>query len=204
MKVALYTRVSTQEQEPENQLMELREYCKTSGYTIYKEFTDKVSGGKSEKDRPQFAQMLKDASQKKFDLLLVWSLDRFTREGSIATINYLTMLNSYNVMFKSYTQQYFDTSGIFRNTLIALMADLAAQERLLLSDRVKAGMKRAKQAGLKTGRPKLKKKDEIISLIKQGLPNRQISKLLKVAESTVRNYRKEIDPDRKNGTKETE
>ena len=85
--------------------------------------------------------------------LVFWALDRFSREGARATINYLHELESYGVGFVSYTERYLDSTGIFRDALIGLLAALANQEGIRLSDRVKAGMARARIEGKHVGRP---------------------------------------------------
>ena len=82
-KVAIYTRVSTKDKKQDvvNQLIELREYCREQGYKIFEEYSDNESGKKGRGERIGFDRMFKDASRKRFDLVLFWSLDRFTREG---------------------------------------------------------------------------------------------------------------------------
>jgi DNA invertase Pin-like site-specific DNA recombinase len=188
MRVAIYSRVSTKEQEPENQLLQLREFCNRSGYTIYNEYIDKLSGGKA--DRPQFLEMFKAASQRKFDMVLVWSLDRFTREGTRQTIHYLTQLDSYGILFKSYTEQYLDTTGIFKDAIISLLAALANQEKVRLSERVKAGMERAKAKGKKPGRPTvdLQIALQVKDMKGQGMTFRKIAKKLNISIGSVAKY----------------
>jgi len=92
MRVALYSRASTKDkgQDPASQTNQLRELCSTQGWSVVEEYTDHESGTKS--DRVQFQRMLRDASARKFDLLLFWALDRFTREGTLATLKYLERL----------------------------------------------------------------------------------------------------------------
>ena len=82
MKVAIYARISTSNkgQDAENQLQVLRESCERANFQIIKEYVDEVSGGTSE--RPSFKSIFVDASKRKFDLVLFWSLDRFSREGA--------------------------------------------------------------------------------------------------------------------------
>ena len=81
MNAAIYARVSTMDkgQTNENQLRELRAFAERLGYTIYKDYCDQDSGGSAE--RPQFQQLFTDAHQRRFDVVLFWSLDRFSREG---------------------------------------------------------------------------------------------------------------------------
>ncbi len=89
MKVALYARVSTRDkgQTNENQLRELRAFAERLGYTVYNEYCDQESGSSAE--RPNFQQLFLDAHQRRFDVVLFWSLDRFSREGALPTLQYL-------------------------------------------------------------------------------------------------------------------
>jgi DNA invertase Pin-like site-specific DNA recombinase len=142
-KVAIYARISTDKQESENQLSELRSFCKRSEYEIHGEYVDVITG--STADRNRFKDLLSDAHKRKFDMVLFWSLDRFSREGSRKTLELLTTLESYGVSFKSYTEQYVDTAGIFKDAIIALLAALAKQERQRIQERVKAGINTKKK-----------------------------------------------------------
>jgi DNA invertase Pin-like site-specific DNA recombinase len=83
MDVGIYARVSSRDrgQDFTNQLLALREFCLKQGWTIYREYVDQISG--DGRDRPAFRQMFQDASQRKFDVLLFWSLDRLSREGCL-------------------------------------------------------------------------------------------------------------------------
>ena len=94
MRAALYTRVSTKDgrQETANQLNQLREYCAHNGWPIVFEYEDHESGSKL--GRPQFQRLMTDASQRRFDVVLFWALDRFTREGALATLQHLEQLTS--------------------------------------------------------------------------------------------------------------
>ena len=142
MKIAIYTRVSTMDkgQDTENQRLQLVAYCERHKYKVVGEYTDNVSGGKSREKRPGFDSMLNDARLKKFDAILVWALDRFTREGVYKCFEYIQRLDSYNVGFISHQEEYLNTMGIWKEALIAIMATLAQQERLRISERIKAGL----------------------------------------------------------------
>jgi len=154
-KIALYARVSTKDkgQDPENQLHILREFAQVQGWKIAHEYVDHVSGKSS--DRAQFQRLFADATRRQFDLVLFWSLDRFSREGALATLRYLEQLGSYGVGFRSYSEQYLDSCGIFRDAVLSILATVAKQERILKSDRTKAGLARARREGRVGGRPKL-------------------------------------------------
>ncbi|RYZ60701.1 MAG: recombinase family protein, partial [Chitinophagaceae bacterium] len=147
MKVAIYARVSTvgKGQDTENQSSTLREYCQRMGYQVYDEYIDEVSGGTAE--RPQFKRLFEDAARRHFDLVLFWSLDRWSREGTRATIRYMEQLEAYGVDYRSYTEQYIDSSGIFKDVILALLSTLARQEKIRLSERVRAGLARSKKRG---------------------------------------------------------
>src|SRR5206468_11171421 len=138
MRIALYARVSTdfkekdlaeskrRKQETENQLHELREFAKRSSWTIVHEYVDRASGKTA--NRPQFQQMFTDAAKRKFDLVLFWSLDRFTREGVSETFSHLQKLSGWGVNWRSYQESYIDSVGPFKDVIISLMATLARME----------------------------------------------------------------------------
>jgi DNA invertase Pin-like site-specific DNA recombinase len=155
MRVAIYARVSTDEQEPENQLRQLRAWCAAAGHEIVDEYIDHgVSGAKSASKRSRFCALLADAHKRRFDTVLCWALDRLSREGMIATVGYLQQLASYGVAFHSYTEPMLSTdSELVRDILLAVMSSLAKQERVRHIERVKAGMERARIHGTKSGAP---------------------------------------------------
>ena len=161
-KVALYARVSLDEkdkdsrqfQDPENQLVQLRDFCKLMNLEIEKEYIDKMSGANPA--RPNFRQMLTDAMQRKFSGIVVWKLDRFSREGVIATLSYIKQLKERGIWLKSMTESWLDTSqeGI-TEIIMAIMSWVASEERKKISERTKAGIARRRAIGQwKGGRPK--------------------------------------------------
>jgi DNA invertase Pin-like site-specific DNA recombinase len=153
MKIALYARVSTTKQDNENQLVQLRHFAEKQGWAIVDNYIDQESGSTS--DRPEFQRMFADASKRKFDLVLFWSLDRLSREGVLETLQHLNRLTSYGVGFRSYTEQFFDSCGIFKDAIIAIMATLAKQERVKRSERTRAGLARVRATGKSLGRPRV-------------------------------------------------
>jgi len=156
MRIALYGRVSKDDgkQDTENQLHDLREFCGRSGWRIEHEYVDRMSGKTS--DRPQFRKMFEDASKRKFNLVLFWALDRFSREGVPETLNHLERLSAWGVGWRSYQEAYVDSCGPFKDVVVSLMATLAKQERVRISERTKAGLQRARRAGKVLGRPRAK------------------------------------------------
>ncbi|OGX92215.1 recombinase family protein [Hymenobacter coccineus] len=188
--VALYARVSTKDkgQSMENQLPELRRFAQAHGYTIYKEYVEHESGGTGK--RSEFQVLFADAHQRRFDTVLFWSLDRFSREGALPTLQYLNQLQGWGVGYKSLTEQYLDSVGLFQDAIISLLATLAKQERIRLSERTKAGMAPRRAEGVRMGPPA--KSAAVIAqlqeLKKGGLSNYAISKRLGLSASTVAKY----------------
>src|SRR5271154_4144826 len=143
-RVALYARVSTKDkrQDTENQLAALRQFAATQNWIVAYEYVDNATGKNS--DREQFKKLFVDGSQRKFNSILFWSLDRFNREGVRETLNHLELLSSYGVGYRSFTEQYLDSCGLFRDAVLAILAVIAKQERVRLSERTIAGLQRAR------------------------------------------------------------
>lgn len=170
MKAIIYTRVSTTDQKPENQIQELEAYAAKQGWEIVQTVTDKVSGTKQGKDRAGLSKVMNMANQGKFDVLLFWSLDRLSREGTRETLGYLQTLTDRGVKWHSYTEEYLSSLGAFADVVISILSTLAKQERIRISERTKAGLERARKDGKTLGRPKGKrspKTEDRIRLVKQ-------------------------------------
>jgi DNA invertase Pin-like site-specific DNA recombinase len=187
-KVALYARVSTKDgrQDTGNQLIALREYAAKQGWEIAGEYIDHESGGHSK--RPHFQRMFADARARRFDLVLFWSLDRLSREGVSATLNHLERLTSFGVNWRSFTEEYLDSTGIFRDAVIAILAVIAKQERIRRSERAAAAIARLRRQG-KTehlGRPrKVVDRGRARRMHEQGVSLRAIAAELGVSPMTV-------------------
>jgi len=175
MKIAIYIRVSTTKQDYENQLLQLKEFSKKNNWKIVKVYAETISG--KETNRPIFKEMFSDASKRKFDGILVWALDRFTREGTEKVWYYISLLNSYNIKFISYQEPLLNTNNeLARDIVLTVMGSLAKQERLRISARTKAGLERARLKGIKLGKKPIsdKIKKKIIKLREQGKSYREI------------------------------
>ena len=151
MKAAIYVRVSTDKQEAENQLRDLREYCKKASWEIYKEYVDVISG--KESNRPGFNQLFKDAHQRRFETLIFWDLSRFSRAGLEYTILKLTELKNTGVSWYSFSEPYVNTSNpLVRDIVLAVLSAVARAEREKISERTKAGLRLAKAKGKQIGK----------------------------------------------------
>jgi DNA invertase Pin-like site-specific DNA recombinase len=183
---AIYARVSTDDkgQDVDNQLLQLRAYCARQGWKISREYVDHVSGKSGERD--EFKRLFVDASRRLFDVVLVWALDRFTREGVFETFDYVRKLTTHGVQFESYTEAHFRTTGPAGELMLAIAAWIAKQERLRISERTKAGMERAKRAGKQIGRPcRVYDHDKVRRLRDDGFSLRAIARKLGISFMTV-------------------
>jgi DNA invertase Pin-like site-specific DNA recombinase len=186
MKVAIYARVSTDDkgQDPLNQLLELREFAARQGWAVLREYTDEATAKNGE--RTGFKEMWTDVTKHRFDLLLFWSLDRLTREGTYKTLTYLRRLTDAGVKFKSYTEQYIDSLGAFSDAIIGVLAAVAAQERIRISERTKAGLARTRAQGTRLGRPaKMVDTRKARKLRAAGMSLREIARKLHVSPALV-------------------
>jgi len=196
-RAALYGRVSTRDkgQDVENQLAELRQFAASQGWQIQAEYIDHESGKNAA--RPRFRQLFTDAASRRFDVVLFWSLDRLTREGALETLQHLNTLSSYGIGFRSFTEPYLDSCGIFKDAVIAILGTVAKQERIRIQERVRAGLNRAKEKGVKLGRPrKIVDRQRIITLRDvEKLSWPEIARRTRCGQGTVvRAYRSLKDP----------
>jgi len=149
MKIAVYGRVSTNKQECETQLRDLREYAAQRGFEVIEEYVDRLTGMKD--SRPALNRLMLDAKQRKFDAVLVWKLDRWGRSLQ-HLVNSLAELQALGVQFISFRDGLDLTTpaGRLQFHTIAAMAEF---ERSLIVERIKAGLRRARREGKQLGRP---------------------------------------------------
>ena len=192
VRTALYARVSMKDkrQDTENQLSQLRQFCESQGWIVTAEYVDRASGKRS--DREQFQKLFDHASQRKFDTVLFWSLDRFSREGVRETLNHLERLTSYGVNYRSFTEQYLDSCGLFKDAVLAILAVIAKQERVRLSERTLAGLAKARKQGRVGGRPRLVvQRDQVARYRAEGLSISQIAAKMTIPRTSVHRILKE-------------
>lgn len=174
MRIAIYGRVSKSDesQDPVNQLNPLRDYAKALGGEIVAEYVDMASGGSS--DREHFLQMLEDADKRKFDLVLVWALDRLSREGISNTLGYLERLKRNNIALKSLQESWLDTrdEGLGQ-LLLAIFSWVAQQERARLVSRTNASLSKIKEQIKQNGFAITKKGKKITSLGRAGIKDKK-------------------------------
>src|SRR6516162_6682248 len=192
MRVAIYARVSTDDkgQDPENQLRQLRQWCERMGYPVVREYVEHESG-KGVEYRRKLAEMFADGARRDFDLLLVWSLDRLSREGMAATVVHLQRLASHGVAFRSFTEENLSTENeLVRNILLATLSSLAKLEREKISQRTKAGLERALANGKVLGRPKFSDDDrtKLIAALGTGESWHAVSAKTRIPYSTVKKH----------------
>jgi len=181
-KVAIYSRVSTGEQDTAMQVEELRRVVAQRGWTISAEYSDTISGSKEGLGRHGLMQ---DAHLGKFNHVLVWRFDRFARSAKDLLLA-LDTLSSLGIGFSSLRESFDTTSPVGRATL-TILAAVAELERNIIKERVVAGLDRAKAKGRKLGRPE---RDvdvaRVREMLSEGRTQRQISVALRIPRSTLR------------------
>jgi DNA invertase Pin-like site-specific DNA recombinase len=185
-RVVIYARVSMKDkQDTENQMLQLRAFCSTqAGWELTHEYVDRVSGGRS--DREEFQEMFSAASRREFDVVLFWALDRFSREGVYATLQYLQRLTAHGVGYRSFSEQYLDSCGLFKDAVISILATIARQERLRLSERTIAGLERARAQGRIGGRRRVVcDRKKVMALRETGTSLAGIAAALGVSKTTI-------------------
>ena len=152
----IYARVSKDDnsQSVMNQVDQLEDYCKAKGWMVVRKYIDQASG-KGSADRTQFQLMMAETAQHPFDVVVVWALDRFTREGVFQTFAHVQRLMNHGIAFESFKEEHFRTTGSFGPVMLAIAAWIAEQECKRIVERTLAGLERARKAGKHIGRPHL-------------------------------------------------
>lgn len=184
-RAALYLRVSTREQTTENQELELQRWAERLGFEIVKVHADTTSGARS--DRAALAAALTGAHRREFDVLLIWSLDRLTREGIGPMIRYMDQLRAAGIRVLSHQEPWVDTASPVWDLLLAVFAWVAQQERQRIGERVRAGQARARAQGVHIGRkPRAVNVEEVRRRRADGQGWRRIARAMKTPVTTLR------------------
>jgi DNA invertase Pin-like site-specific DNA recombinase len=183
-RVGLYARVSTLVgQSPEMQLVELREYAARRGWHVTEEYVDHGVSGASE-NRPALNRLMADAKQRRFDVVAVWKIDRFGRSLK-HLVNALAELESLGIAFVSLKDS-LDLTTASGRLLFQLVAAMAEFERSLIQERVRAGIRNARNKGRTLGRPRLEVDGGRIARLKaSGASLRAISRQLGISVGSV-------------------
>jgi DNA invertase Pin-like site-specific DNA recombinase len=188
-RCCLYVRISDPRkgQTTENQLLQLQTFAASKGWKIVEVYQDLETGGGT-RVRPAYERLFEDATKpgRKWQVLVFWSLDRFSREGVYPTIHRLRQLQERGVEFVSYQEQYLDTLGPFREAVMGILAAVAAMEHDRISERVKAGIARSKLEGKTFGRaPAPVDMEKLAKMKDKNYSLAMMSGLLGVSRSTV-------------------
>ncbi|MDD5703663.1 MAG: recombinase family protein [Dehalococcoidales bacterium] len=194
MKVCLYARVSTsdKEQDPLTQLIPMREFIQSQGWEIYQEYVDQAPATDLV-HRTAWRELLDAAGKRKFDLLLVWRMDRAFRSVLDAATT-LERLRTWRVGLRSYSEPWLDTTSPFGEALYYITVAYAQLERGILRERVRAGMERARKQGIPIGRPRVNDRpgfdrrfgDILERLAVGGISKRKAAEELKIGYATLK------------------
>jgi DNA invertase Pin-like site-specific DNA recombinase len=185
VKTAIYCRVSTADQSCDLQRRELHEYCQRRGWEIVGEYTDAGWSG-SKANRPELTRLMGDARKRRFDVVLVWKLDRWGRSVADSMRN-IQELDALGVKFLAVTQNIgTEESSSMSRFMLTIMSAFAELEKELIRERTIAGVRAARANGKILGRPfRVFRRDEAIRLRNEGLSWRAIAKRLEVPVTTV-------------------
>ena len=183
VRVGIYGRVSTTDQTADNQLIDLREYCKGRGWSVTEEFVDSGFSG-SKASRPALDRLMNRAKKRQIDVVLVWRFDRFARSVK-HMVTALEELRQLGIAFVSF-QENIDTGSPLGSAIFTIIAAMSELERNIIVDRVRAGLRRAVAEGKQLGRPKsTANEDQIRQLRNQGMSLRVIAQKTGASKSTV-------------------
>jgi len=188
MNAAIYARVSTTDQTNAIQIRELKEYVERRGWKLTCAYQDQMSGAKA--TRPGLDQLMADARRRKFDIVVVWKLDRFGR-SLIQCVSGIQELASLGIRFIASSQGLdTDESNPASKLLMHILAAVAQFERELIRERVSVGMKAARKHGTKTGNPigrprRIFNRHEVARLRGTGLSIEKIAREMNIGVGTV-------------------
>lgn len=190
-RAALYVRVSTVDQHPENQLHQLRQYASYRGLQIVEEYTDHGFSGARAR-RPELDRMMEDARRHRFDVVLVWSCDRLARSTK-HLLQTVDELSGFGIQFFS-QREAIDTEGPLGRAIMVIVSAMAELERSILSERVKIGMARSRMEGRQIGRARLDiNREEVVSDRRAGLSLTLVARKHSISRASVCRLMKEAN-----------
>jgi DNA invertase Pin-like site-specific DNA recombinase len=190
-RAALYLRVSTVDQNPETQALDLRQFASQRGLQVVETYTDHgVSGTKAR--RPALDKMMEDARRHKFDVVVVWACDRLARSTK-HLLQVLDELNGFGIQFLS-QREAIDTEGPLGRAIIVIVSAIAELERSLIVERVRAGMRRAKLEGRQIGRARLDiNRQQVVCDRRSGMSLTTVAKRHSISRASVCRLMKEAN-----------
>jgi DNA invertase Pin-like site-specific DNA recombinase len=182
-KAAVYVRVSTVDQHPETQLLDLRQFAAQKGFQLVQEYIDHgICGARAR--RPALDKMMEDARRRKFDVLMVWSCDRLARSTK-HLLQVLDELNGFGIQFLS-QREAIDTEGPLGRAIIVIVSAMAELERCTIIERVRSGMRRAKSEGRRIGRAPLQVNRVLLLRNREGgMSLNQLAKAHGISKASV-------------------
>ena len=192
-KAAIYVRVSTDKQTVENQLLQLRQIAERRGWEVVEQYSDAgISGAKGRDGRPGLDQMLKDASRRKFDVIMAWAIDRLGR-SLIDLLGTIQTLEACGVDLYL-DQQSIDTTTPAGKLMFQVCGAFAEFERSMIRQRVTAGLKRAVEQGKQLGRPRVSAavENRIRQLLRAGVGINSTARKVGVGTGTVQRIKEEM------------
>lgn len=187
-KTAIYARVSTSQQNVENQLIELRQTAERFGWVVSNELVDDgISGAKGRNDRPAFDRLFQMVQRKEIDVVMAWDVSRLGRSIQ-DLVGFMNEVQEAGVDLYIH-QQAINTQTASRRMVFGIFSALASYERELIRERVMLGLAQAKKEGKRLGRPSVWDSPTVITSVKllreKQMPIHQIAKSLKIGVGTV-------------------
>jgi DNA invertase Pin-like site-specific DNA recombinase len=201
MRAALYIRATDNSKAAPGryeQLKDLRVYSSTLGWNVAEEFTEGAYRARGA--RKAFQALLKAASNREFEVVLFWSLERFCPENLTSTLHHLQTLSSYGVHYRSFSEPFLDSSGPHRDAVLGTIALIAAHERRRRSDKIREGLEDASEKGRRGGRPTvIVDLQRLYQLRLEDYSLEQIAKELETSKTTIFRLAHKQDEDIKSG-----
>lgn len=171
-------------EELEGQLGAMVHFCTKNEWRLTQQYVDRAVPGVSGRD--EFERLFRDAADRRFGMVLFWSLTQFSRVGTPETLDYLVRLDDCGAGWRSFTEPYLDSSGDFREAVLAVFSILAAHDRAIMSERTMDGLENARAQGRSGGRPRVQcDLDEVERLRKAGMSLTEIAGRVGVSRSSV-------------------